>query len=272
MRILFADDQTEIRLLTAQQLEKKGHRVVAVENGVEALRAFERQPFDIVLLDEEMPGLTGTEVLAAIRAGESQGAHSVVIALTGHNSEADKDRLVAAGFDSVLGKPFHMDMLESILAVFNRSETDSDAPVNPPSITTRSSEIDLLTRVGGDEQLLRRMARTFLQDLPPRLAKLQKSIQQKRADDLVLLAHAFKGTLGIFGAEKAAALCKELQGLAQNKGFSAAGKTFTALKEAVAELEVHLRGYAGQKNTAGSQPRPRPKSNRRNPESKRKTP
>jgi CheY-like chemotaxis protein len=101
MRILFADDQKDIRLLTKEQLENAGHNVVAVANGEAALRALrEEAPFDLILLDEEMPGMTGSEVLRAIRAGEKSSGHIVAIALTGYNTEQDEERLLK--FNSIL--------------------------------------------------------------------------------------------------------------------------------------------------------------------------
>jgi len=246
MRILLADDQKEICLLAKQQLETCGHSVVAVGNGEDALHALRQQPFDVVLLDEEMPGMSGTDVLRAIRGQEKQLPHLAVIALTGYNTEPDKERLLQAGFDAVLGKPFRLDLLEAtLLAAAMRGPSPAAQPVAVAS--PHASPADPLTRVGGDEQLLRSMARTFLRDLPPRLAKLEESIREKRGDTLAFDAHALKGSLSVFGAEKAAALCKALQECGKNVRFADAPLTFAALKEAIAELERNLRGYAGQK-------------------------
>jgi CheY-like chemotaxis protein len=269
MRILFADDQNDIRLLTKQQLEKRGHRVVAVANGVEALRAFQQQPFDAVLLDEQMPGMTGTEVVRAIR--EKQKEPVVAIALTGFTSDADTQRLLAAGFDSVLGKPFRIQMLDSVLQAAS-GEKGPQAASSNSDLAAQTPEMDLLSRVGGDEQLLQRMARTFLKELPSRLAKIQKSIEQKKSHDLASLAHAFKGTLSIFGADQAAALCKQLQEFGRTDRFADAAVTFASLKEAIAEVQLVLRGYAEQKRPAAPGARPPSKSNRRNPESNKKVP
>jgi two-component system, sensor histidine kinase and response regulator len=257
MRILFADDQKEIRLLTKEQLEKSGHSVIAVADGEAALRAFrEDAPFDLVLLDEEMPGMSGTEVLRAIRAGQKTSGHIVTIALTGYNTEEDEERLLKSGFDSVIGKPFRMETLKALIRA-----SALNAQPHPPT----PAPYDPLTRLGGDEQLLRRVARTFLRDLPPRLTKIRKAIQQKKGDDLASLAHALKGTLSIFGSDKAVELCRELQERAKSGCFADAAVTFAALRDATSQLEASLRRYAGEKQSAQKPS----KSNRRNPESKR---
>jgi CheY-like chemotaxis protein len=261
MRILFADDQKDLRLLTKEQLENGGHSVVAVANGEAALRAIrEEAPFDLILLDQEMPGMTGTEVLRAIRADEKTG-RIIAIALTGYNTEEDEERLLKAGFDSVIGKPFRMQTLKAVIRA-SAPKTISQVPTATPT--------DPLGRLGGDEQLLRRMARQLLRDLPPRLMKIGKSIQQKKGDDLASLAHALKGTLSIFGADKATELCNELQNHARGRRFSEAAATFATLKDTVRQLEPDLRGYAGERPGGGQPTRNPSKSNRRKPESKRK--
>jgi CheY-like chemotaxis protein len=260
MRVLFADDQKEIRLLTKEQLEKSGHTVIAVADGEAALRALrEDGPFDLILLDEEMPGRSGTEVLRALRAAEKTSGRVVAIALTGYNTEQDEQRLLKSGFDSVIGKPFRMETLEAI--------TRAAAPKTQSQSST-AGPVDPLTRLGGDEQLLRHVARTFLRDLPVRLSKIRRAVQQKKGDDLASLAHALKGTLSIFAADQAVKLCRELQERAKSGRFADAAVTFSALNDAISQLEPGLRRYAGEKQTA----RKPSKSNRRNPESKRKTP
>jgi two-component system sensor histidine kinase/response regulator len=266
MRVLLADDQNDLRLLTREYLEKSGHSVLAVASGEEALRALRREVFDVVLLDEEMPGMTGTQVLQKIRSEKKQPRDLVVIALTGYNTETDKQRLFKAGFAAVLGKPFRLDVLEAVLADFVAGKTPQ-AVVCSPASTGRESN-SLLATVDGDEKLMRRMAQTFLGDLPPRIAAIEKAIREKQGETLASLAHALRGSVAIFGAEHAAALCRELQQFAQDDNFAEAVRTFARLKEAIAELEANLRGYAGQKRASDPEAHPASKTKRRLPGSK----
>jgi CheY-like chemotaxis protein len=236
MRILLADDQNEIRLLTTHQLEQNGHSVVAVSNGEEALAEFERGPFDILLLDEHMPAKGGVEVLHAVR-NRGHGKRQIVIAVTGNNTEDDRMRLLREGFDSVIGKPFRLDRLDVTL----RQVLDSRN--SPPR--------DLLSSVGGDEKLLQRMIRTFLRDAPKRLAQIGTAIRLKRPENLAFSAHALKGSVAIFGAPLAHQYCQQLEQLGRGKDLSGAGRIFLLLKEEIAKLEANLRGYAGQNNPSG---------------------
>ncbi|HXY01739.1 MAG TPA: response regulator [Candidatus Limnocylindrales bacterium] len=253
MRILLADDQEEIRILTTHQLERRGHHVVTVANGQKALEALQREAFDVILLDEQMPVMTGLETLKAIRKQEKKHGHAVVIALTGYNTDPDRERLLKAGFDGVIGKPFRMKALELMLrGAADTTQANLSAPEEEAAAPAPGSVADLLERVGGDERLLRKMARTFLRDTPKRLAEIQKAIRAKRGEKLAFFAHALKGPVGIFGAEEAHQHCQDLQEHGRKLEFSEALRIYDALKEEIAELESNLRGYAGQKGSPRS--------------------
>ncbi len=104
--VLLAEDNSISRTLVTRLLEKRGHRVVGAANGVEALAALERQRFDLVLMDIQMPDMNGLETAAAIRAREqSSGVHIPIIALTAHAMKGDKERCLEAGMDGYLQKP-----------------------------------------------------------------------------------------------------------------------------------------------------------------------
>jgi len=251
MRILFADDQNEIRSLTAHQLEQSGHSVVAAADGVAALAEFDRAAFDVVLLDEQMPGLSGVEVLRAMRARDP-GRHQIVIALTGFNTEPDRLRLLREGFDSVIGKPFRLDQLEATLFSALEPRTSSPRADPQPADSPLGVPDDLLPSVGGDKKLLLRLIRTFLRDTPKRLNQIESAIRRNRPENLASSAHALKGSVGIFGAEAAHQYCQQLQEMGRGREWSRASQTLKLLKEEIAKVEANLRGYAGQTSLSAS--------------------
>lgn len=253
MRILLADDQKEIRLLTTHQLERSGHHVVAVANGQEALDALRHEPFDVILLDEDMPVMNGLQTLRAIRDLEKELGPKVLIAVTGYNTEPDRQRLLRAGFDSVIGKPFRLETLDALL----RQSPQELRPKEGKEATGESEQTpmgNLLNRLGGDEKLARKMIATFLRDTPPRLAGIQKALKQKDSEALVSLAHALKGSVSIFGAVAARNLAQKLQESGRARNFQELAQFYERLQEEIAELEANLRGYAGQKGSRGSSP------------------
>ena len=243
MRILFADDQEEIRTLTTYQLERSGHHVNAVGNGREALNALLHEQFDVILLDEEMPAMGGVQAARTIRENEARaGGHAFLIALTGNNSEGDQARLRREGFDAVLGKPFRLEGLTEILDAASSTLRLTGAS-KKPAATISAAIDDLLRRIGGDKKLLSKMIRTFLRDTPKRIAALQKALQRNDADEIASLAHALKGSLGIFLAQHACDRARELEALGRKCELGGATPVHAALKEEIAKLEENLRGY-----------------------------
>jgi len=264
LRILFADDQKDIRTLTTYQLKRNGHKVTTAKNGKEALRLFRSGKFDAVLLDQEMPGMAGDEVARAIRKGEAgKSPRAFLTASTGNTGAEDIRRLKEAGFDSVLGKPFH---LEDLLAILASAVPSAPAPL-APSRSPDAPKIDfadLVSRVGGDEKLLKRMIAVFLRDTPKRIAAISAALRRKDAAAVASLAHALKGSISIFGAEVSRLRAQDLQEFGRAGDLAAAGDLFTPLKEEIANLLENLRGYANQTPARPASKRPkRPRAPRK---------
>jgi signal transduction histidine kinase/CheY-like chemotaxis protein len=266
-RVLLADDQSEIRMLTADQLQRSGHHVVAVANGREALAALQSEPFDVALLDEDMPLMTGPEVLKAIREKPTTLGPTMVVALTGYNSEPDRERLLRLGFDAVIGKPFRLDSLDALLrgsvspASSAREEKISSAALRTPTES-------LLQRVGGDEKLARQMTATFLRDTPKRVIAMQKALKEKDGVNLASLAHAVKGSVSIFDAKLASEHAEKLQESARANNFTGLAAVYDRLKEEIAKLEANLRRYAGQKRSPSRGASPKTRHRRFDPKRK----
>jgi len=116
LRVLVAEDNLVNQQLAKRLLEKRGHRVVVAANGREALAAVEKENFDLVLMDVQMPEMDGLEATAAIREKEKDnGARLPVVALTAHAMKGDRERCLAAGMDGYLSKPIRSQELDKVL-------------------------------------------------------------------------------------------------------------------------------------------------------------
>jgi CheY-like chemotaxis protein len=118
LNILLAEDNAVNRILAVSLLEIRGHSVMAVENGAEALAALAAEPFDAVLMDVRMPDMDGEEATRRIRSGEVPGLDPriPIVALTAHALKGDRERFLAAGMDDYLAKPVDTAALDRVLA------------------------------------------------------------------------------------------------------------------------------------------------------------
>jgi signal transduction histidine kinase/DNA-binding response OmpR family regulator len=126
LRVLLAEDNMVNQRLAVRMLEKRGHHVAVAGNGREALEALQKEVFDVVFMDVQMPEMDGLEATAAIRVKEKgTGHHQTIIALTAHAMKGDREKCLAAGMDGYVSKPIRPqeldDILQGILAARNES-------------------------------------------------------------------------------------------------------------------------------------------------------
>ena len=116
LKVLVTDDNLVNQRLVTRLLEKRGHRVTTASNGLEALEALQKEPYDLVLMDVQMPRMDGFEATAKIRKSEN-GTNSriPIIALTAHAMKGDRERCLAAGMDGYLTKPIRLPELEELI-------------------------------------------------------------------------------------------------------------------------------------------------------------
>jgi two-component system, sensor histidine kinase and response regulator len=199
LRILLAEDNAVNQRLASSLLERRGHTVTIAASGHEALAALERQSFDVVLMDVQMPGMGGFEATAAIRAKErTSGAHQWIIAMTAHALKGDRERCLAAGMDEYLTKPLDSSRLYAMV----EEMVDRPSPTcqHEPGRPAMSDQV--LARVGGDHQLLAEISRLFVDDAPQHLQSIKTALDARDPESLRRAAHALKGAAANFDADQ----------------------------------------------------------------------
>lgn len=122
-RVLLVEDNPVNQMVASIMLRKWGHTVVTADNGQQAVDLFVTQPWDLVLMDVQMPVMSGMEASRLIRSLEAPGAHTPIVAMTANAMESDKDDCLAAGMDAHLAKPFNGQTLQSLMDQFIKPGT-----------------------------------------------------------------------------------------------------------------------------------------------------
>ena len=128
LRILLAEDNQINQKVALRTLERLGYRADAVSNGLEVLTSLQRQVYDVVLMDVQMPVLDGLEATIRLRRELPAGRQPVVIAMTANAMQGDRERCIAAGMDDYLSKPFKV---EALVAVLQNSQVLPSLPDKP---------------------------------------------------------------------------------------------------------------------------------------------
>jgi signal transduction histidine kinase/DNA-binding NarL/FixJ family response regulator len=251
LRILLAEDNPVNQQLAVHLLERRGHSVVAAETGRKALAALGKDRFDLVLMDVQMPEMDGLEATAAIRAKEkTSGGRVPIVAMTAHAIKGDAERCLAAGMDAYISKPIEpAELIETVerFSVAPAAEDQATLSGRPSPRAPTPPTLDraaVLDRVGGDEAFLQRLVKVFLSDGPKRVAVMRKALAEGDAESLARAAHAFKGTVGIFGAHDVVEASGHLEMLARAGDLTAARRAFTALESKLATVRPQLDALA----------------------------
>jgi len=238
LRIMVADDNHINQKVVASLLKKMGHRADVVGNGKEALEAFKLVPYDILFMDVQMPEMDGFEVCRQIRALEQKkGQHTPIIAITAHARKADREKCLAAGMDDYVSKPIKPRDLKAALArrmvgvkyiptINGATEASTHADV-----LNISEALDL---VGGNRELLREIARIFLDQYPQLLEKTHQALTRSDFESLGGAAHTLASSVGQLAGQRAWAAAKKLEQVSNEGNQSQAS-------EALAELERELQ-------------------------------
>jgi PAS domain S-box-containing protein len=247
LRFLLAEDNPVNQKLAARLLEKQGHSVAIAGNGTEVVQAVERQPFDLVLMDVQMPEMDGFEATAAIRERErGTGRHLPIVAMTAYAMKGDRERCLAAGMDGYVSKPIQpRELWRAIDQLVPGSGADGASATTGDILDRREA----LERVGGDTGLLRELIAVFRAD-GPRLGKdIADALARGDAQKLSRTAHTLKGAVSTFGAASAEAAAQQVERLAGQGDLSGAAAAVAhldmelgRLKHALRELESGLEG------------------------------
>jgi PAS domain S-box-containing protein len=234
LRILLAEDNAVNQKVALRILAQMGYRADVAANGLEAIEAVERQTYDVVLMDVQMPELDGFEASREINR-RWPAARPRIVAMTANAMQGDRELCVAAGMDDYVAKPIRV---EELVAALERSPAHRDAapPTGPAEpAAPAAGAIDravferLVATTGGP--FVAELIDTFGEDARELLATLRRTLAATDRDAFRRAAHSLKSTAESLGATGLAALARELEVAARAGSLDGAGARIDRLTD-----------------------------------------
>jgi PAS domain S-box-containing protein len=209
LRILLAEDNPMNQKVALRLLERLGYSADVAANGLEALAALERQPYDVVLMDVQMPELDGLDATRRICERWPPESRPHIVAMTANALPEDREACFAAGMNDYVAKPIRADELAAALKR-TRPLRNGNGGAEETAIELDADALRNLRDLGGDD-FLREVVEAFLTDAPALIASLRTSLEQQNGEELRRAAHTLKSNGATLGAEEFAELCRTVE-------------------------------------------------------------
>jgi PAS domain S-box-containing protein len=222
VRILLVEDNYTNQLVAMGMLKGMGLRADAVADGKEALHALKNIPYDLVLMDVQMPGMDGYEATRQIRNLETGilDTYVPIVAMTANAMQGDKERCLDAGMNDYVTKPISpaallqvldkwlpqdLEILDGIL------QAEPQVPSDPPSEASVFDRLALSERLMGDEETLLLVVQAFCEDLPGQLQALRQLLDLGKLQEAADVAHRIRGAAANVGGEALAVVMAQME-------------------------------------------------------------
>jgi CheY-like chemotaxis protein len=203
LRILLVEDNPANQKLANYILQDRGHLVEIAGDGQEAVYLTEKNSYDIILMDVQMPGMNGVDATAVIRKREEGGPRVPIIAMTAHAMKGDRDHCLAAGMDGYLTKPINAQEMSALIeSLAHHSLVEPDQLVIAPRATTVIfNPEEALALCFNSEDLVRELIQCFFNDVDTLFPQMRAALEKGDLMEVGRLGHRLKGTVVYIGAE-----------------------------------------------------------------------
>jgi PAS domain S-box-containing protein len=244
LRVLLVEDNTLNQILAERLIRRRGDEIAVTSNGYEALAAFETGRFDLVMMDIQMPEMSGIEVTAAIRQREKEKANGErvpIIATTASAMKEDKDLCLAAGMDAYLSKPIERAALYAAIdELTGRSGSASAESPDAPPQNMVFDRTAVLKTLDGDSDLLHDIVGIFLTRCPNQMEKIRDAVLVRDPKLLERAAHALKGSAANLLARGVVDTAAKLEEIGRTASFAGSAGALKSLEAEILKLQATL--------------------------------
>jgi CheY-like chemotaxis protein len=238
LRILLAEDNAMNQKVALRLLEQLGYGADVASNGREAIEALERQPYDVVLMDVQMPELDGLDATRQICERWPEETRPHIVAMTANALPEDREACFAAGMNDYVAKPIRA---EELVAALKRAKplANGEGGSAVSLVSLDDEALGSLRELGGDE-FLGEVIDAFLADAPALVATLRSSLDSSNAEELRRAAHTLKSNGATLGAGEFAELCRTLEQRAKSEELDGASELVDRIEQEYRQLEEAL--------------------------------
>ena len=235
LKILVAEDNTVNQKVVQLLLHNLGYRADLAANGIETLAALERQSYDVVLMDVQMPEMDGLEATRRLRARFGSGNGPRVIAMTANAMPGDREKCLAAGMDAYVSKPVELNDIRAVLMAVAGMATPGGEVIDLRRIAQLRELED-----EANPTLLADIVALFINDAPEHLDNIARALAFSDAALLEASAHRFLSSIDNLGALRMNAHCVALERLGKDGAPDQGANDFAALKREFDSARQHL--------------------------------
>jgi PAS domain S-box-containing protein len=259
LRILLAEDNVVNQKVALSLLQRLGYRADVAANGLEVLAALQRQTYDLVLMDMQMPEMDGLEATRRIRDQEPAGLSPWIVAMTANALPGDRERCLQAGMNDYVSKPVRPEALAEALrrcqphpkpqatktsaATIDLTPLDQDNLSHPHDQVLDAAVLAELRQLLGDQagQVIAEVIDLFIESSPPLLAEMRTAVQTEAGDRLFRAAHTLKGSSAHLGAVRLVAMCEALEQMGRAGHLDEAAATLADLEAEFSQVTIALQ-------------------------------
>jgi two-component system, sensor histidine kinase and response regulator len=250
LSILLVEDNAVNQKLGISMLEKMGHDVTLAANGQLAVDAVRSKQFDLILMDIQMPVLSGLDATRAIRAWERGRRRTPILAMTAHAMAGDAQKSLAAGMDGYVSKPVDVAVLRAEIDRLTQSkiarEREDMKDRTNPAVAASINLSELLARVDNHRELLFDLLSIFKEEFPTYLNSLAQAVARTDASETAAVSHTLKGMLSNLAVSRAAASVARIEQLARAGDTTSLAVAFAAFERDVQGLVPEMESYMAE--------------------------
>ena len=244
-KILLAEDNKVNQLLAQKVLKKRGYNVTTVENGKEVLNILESEQFDLILMDVQMPEMSGVEATKKIRENEKiTNQHIPIVAMTAHALKGDKERFIDSGMDDYVSKPMNSKELYKVIGKYtNKIGNEYNEIIIKKENQSLEPVIDvkeLLDRTDNDWELIEELLDIYLESYDEKLENIRFAVKENDNENLRISAHDLKGSSANISAKNVYQLAYKLEEIGAENKMENAKDILNNLERSLTELDEYI--------------------------------